>query len=392
LAAVPSDARSPPLEGIVVADFSRVLAAPLCAMLLGDLGAEVIKVERPEGDDTRAWGPPWAPHGGSTYFDSVNRNKRSVTLDLRDPGDLELARRLCARADVLIENFAPGTMSRLGLDHDELLEANPRLVLCSVTGFGASAELPGYDLLAQAVGGLMSVTGEPDGPPTKVGVAVVDVICGLFATVGILAALRERERSGRGQRVEVSLLASVLTALVNLSQSYVGAGLVPARVGSGHPSVVPYQTFAVADGEVVVAVGNDRQFARLCAEIGVGELAQDARFAANPDRVANRDALLAQLVPRFRVRARAELVGALGAAGVPCGPVNDLADAFALAERLGLHKIVEMADGARQVADPIELSASPVSYRRPPPPLGADDFAVREWLRGEDDGFGMNSP
>jgi crotonobetainyl-CoA:carnitine CoA-transferase CaiB-like acyl-CoA transferase len=296
---------------------------------------------------------------------------------------------LGARADVLIENFAPGTMSRLGLDHDALLAENPRLVSCSVTGFGASADLPGYDLLAQAVGGLMSVTGEPDGPPTKVGVAVVDVICGLFATVGILAALRERERSGRGQRVEVSLLASVLTALVNLSQSYVGAGVVPARVGNGHPSVVPYQTFAVADGEVVVAVGNDRQFARLCGEIGVGELAQDVRFAANPDRVANRDALLAQLVPRFRVRTRAELVDALGGAAVPCGPVNDLADAFALAERLGLRAIVEMPGGARQVADPISLSASPVSYRHPPPPLGSDDFAVREWLRGEDDGFGF---
>jgi crotonobetainyl-CoA:carnitine CoA-transferase CaiB-like acyl-CoA transferase len=389
LAFVPTDPRSAPLEGIVVADFSRVLAAPLCAMLLGDLGAEVIKVERPEGDDTRAWGPPWAPHGGSTYFDSVNRNKRSVALDLRDAGDLELARRLCSRSDVLIENFAPGTMSRLGLDHDELREANPRLVSCSITGFGASAELPGYDLLAQAVGGLMSVTGEPDGLPTKVGVAVVDVICGLFATVGILAALREREHSGLGQRVEVSLMGAVLTALVNLSQSFVGAGVVPQRVGSGHPSIVPYQTFEVADGEVVVAVGNDRQFTRLCDELGVGELAGDARFATNPDRVANRDALLALLAPRFLAREREELAGALNAAGVPCGPVNDLGAAFALAERLGLHAIVEMAGGARQVADPIGLSATPVSYRRPPPPLACDDSAVRAWLRGEDAGFAI---
>ena len=386
---MPTEPRSAPLEGIVVADFSRVLAAPLCAMLLGDLGAEVIKVERPEGDDTRAWGPPWAPHGGSTYFDSVNRNKRSVTLDLRDPGDLELARRLCARSDVLIENFAPGTMSRLGLEHDELREANPRLVSCSITGFGASAELPGYDLLAQAVGGLMSVTGEPAGPPTKVGVAVVDVICGLFATVGILAALREREHSGLGQRVEVSLMGAVLTALVNLSQSFVGAGVIPQRVGSSHPSIVPYQTFAVADGEVVVAVGNDRQFTRLCAELGVGELAVDARFATNPDRVANRDALLALLAPHFAAREREELAGALNAAGVPCGPVNDLGAAFALAERLGLREIVVMAGGARQVADPIGLSATPVSYRRPPPPLGGDDSAVREWLRGEDAGFAI---
>ena len=389
MAALPNEARSAPLEGIVVADFSRVLAAPLCAMLLGDLGAEVIKVERPEGDDTRAWGPPCGAHGGSTYFDSVNRNKRSVTLDLRDPGDLELARRLCSRSDVLIENFAPGAMARLGLDHDELREANPRLVSASITGFGASAELPGYDLLAQAVGGLMSVTGEPDGTPTKVGVAVVDVICGLFATVGILAALRERERSGLGQRVEVSLMGSVLTALVNLSQSFVGAGVIPQRVGSGHPSIVPYQTFVVADGEVVVAVGNDRQFVRLCDELELGELARDARFASNPDRVANRDALLALLAPRFATREREELAGALNAAGVPCGPVNDLGAAFALAERLGLQEIVEMAGGARQVADPIGLSATPVSYRRPPPRLGADDSAVREWLRGEQRGFAI---
>jgi crotonobetainyl-CoA:carnitine CoA-transferase CaiB-like acyl-CoA transferase len=386
---MPDDVRHAALEGILVADFSRVLAAPLATMLLGDLGAEVIKVERPEGDDTRAWGPPWAPHGGSTYFDSVNRNKRSVTLDLRDPGDLELARRLCARADVLVENFAPGTMARLGLDPDELLAANPRLVACSITGFGAAAELPGYDLLAQAVGGLMSVTGEPDGPPTKVGVAVVDIVCGLFATIGVLAALRERERSGRGQRVEVSLLGAVLTALANLSQSYVGAGVVPGRVGSGHPSIVPYQTFPVADGDVVVAVGNDRQFARLCAELGIPALAEDERYATNPQRVAHRAEVLAELGPRFLQRGREELAAALNRAGVPCGPVNDLAGAFALAERLGLGRIVEMADGVRQVADPIGLSATPAAYRRSPPRLGADDSAVRDWLLAGADGFAI---
>ena len=236
----------------------------------------------------------------------------------------------------------------------------------------------------------MSVTGEPDGPPTKVGVAVVDVICGLFATVGILAALREREHSGLGQRVEVSLIGAVLTALVNLSQSFVGAGVIPERVGSGHPSIVPYQTFAVADGEVVVAVGNDRQFARLCGELGVrrARRGRALRHQPRPGRESRRRCSRCSRRASL-AREREELAVALNAAGVPCGPVNDLGAAFALAERLGLHAIVEMAGGARQVADPIGLSATPVSYRRPPPPLGGDDSAVREWLRGEDAGFAI---
>jgi crotonobetainyl-CoA:carnitine CoA-transferase CaiB-like acyl-CoA transferase len=390
LASVNADAaqggRRPPLEGLLVADFSRVLAGPLAAMVLGDLGAEVIKVERPEGDDTRAWGPPWAADGTSTYFQSVNRNKRSVVLDLRDAGDLALARTLIERADVLIENFRPGALERFGLDEATLRAANPRLVSCSLTGFGsgeAGAELPGYDLLIQAVGGLMSITGVPEGPPTKVGVAVVDVIAGLFATVAIVAALREREHSGLGQRAEVSLLGALLAALVNQASGFLGAGAVPARMGNRHPSIAPYESFAALDGEIVVAVGNDRQFQALCRELGCAPLAHDAQFATNPSRVAHREELVGALGPLFAARSRASLSGALTAAGVPCGPVNDVREAFALAQSIGLGSIVELADGVASVANPILLDATPVAYRRAPPGLGADDEMVRAWL-GED--------
>jgi crotonobetainyl-CoA:carnitine CoA-transferase CaiB-like acyl-CoA transferase len=378
--------RRPPLDGILVADFSRVLAGPLASMVLADLGAEVIKVERPEGDDTRAWGPPWAPDGESTYYQSVNRNKRSVTLDLRDPDDLAHARTLIGRADVLIENFRPAAMERLGLGEAANRASNPRLVSCSLTGFGSSdagAALPGYDLMVQAVGGLMSVTGQPDGPATKVGVALVDVIAGLFAVAAILAALAERERSGLGQRVAVSLMGALLAALVNQASGFLGAGVVPERMGNRHPSIAPYESFAAADGEIVVAVGNDRQFQALCTQLGSPELGADARFATNPLRVQHREQLAQALAPLFAARARGEVASELGAAGVPCGPVNDIAEAFELAQAIGLSSVVEMAGGVRQVANPIKLSGTPVVYRRIPPALGADDDAVRAWLRGD---------
>ena len=386
----PSPPRRPPLEGILVADFSRVLAGPLAAMVLGDLGAEVIKVERPSGDDTRSWGPPWAPDGTSTYYQSVNRNKRSVVLDLAEAGDRDLAAALIERADVLIENFRPGTLERFGLGEEWARAANPRLVSCSLTGFGsgAGAALPGYDLLIQAVGGLMSVTGQADGPPTKVGVALVDVIAGLFASVAILAALREREHSGRGQRAEVSLLGSLLGALVNQASGFLGAGVIPARMGNRHPSIAPYESFAAADGELVVAVGNDRQFEALCRVLGCGALAADARFATNAARVEHREELGDALAPLFAARARAELATMLNAAGVPCGPVNDLREAFAMAASLGLPAIVELAQGVRTVASPISLADTPVGYRRVPPALGADDAAVRAWLHGGDGRLG----
>jgi crotonobetainyl-CoA:carnitine CoA-transferase CaiB-like acyl-CoA transferase len=382
----PSPMRRPPLDGVLVADFSRILAGPFAAMTLGDLGAEVIKVERPSGDDTRSWGPPWAPDGTSTYYQAVNRNKRSIVLDLGDERDRELAARLIERSDVLIENFRPGTLERFGLGEETTRAANPRLVSCSLTGFGsgAGAALPGYDLMVQAVGGLMSVTGQPQGPPTKVGVALVDVIAGLFATVAILAALAERERSGIGQRAEISLLGSLLSALVNQASGFLGAGVIPARMGNRHPSIAPYESFAAADGEIVVAVGNDRQFLSLCRELGCAALATDVRFATNAARVEHHADLAAALEPLIGARPGAQLAQTLSAAGVPCGPVNDIGGAFALAASLGLPSIVEMAEGARQVASPIALDATPASYRRIPPALGADGDAVRSWLCGDD--------
>jgi crotonobetainyl-CoA:carnitine CoA-transferase CaiB-like acyl-CoA transferase len=370
-----------PLEGLVVADFSRVLAGPFATMLLGDLGADVVKVEHPEaGDETRAWGPPW--HGGhSTYYLSVNRNKRSVALDLKTDAGREAARALAGRADVLVENFKAGTLERLGLGFGEMARDNPGLVWCSISGFGrgAGADLPGYDFLVQAMSGLMSITGPAGGEPTKVGVALVDVLTGLYAFGGILAALAERGRSGRGQRVEVSLLGSALASLVNQASSYLCTGRPPRAMGNRHPSITPYETLATADRPLVVAVGNDGQFARLCRVLGLPELAADPRFATNADRVANRDALAGLLERALAARGAADWVAALADAGVPCGLVNDVGEAFALAERLGLDPVVA-AGGVPQVADPIRLSSTPVSYRLAPPALGEHTARVLGWL------------
>src|SRR5829696_2836683 len=314
-----------PLEGLIVADFSRVLAGPYASMLLGDLGADVIKVERPgTGDDTRAWGPPWRD-GESTYFLSLNRNKRSVVLDLANPDDRRLARTLGERADVLIESFRPGLMASWGLDGDTLRESNPRLVSCSVTAFGSSeraAGLPGYDLLLQAMGGLMSVTGEAEGAPVKVGAVVVDLVCGLLAVAGIEAALVERERSGEGRHVEVSLLDSALTSLLNQGSGWVSAGERAQRRGNRHPSIAPYETYEAADRPFALAVGNDRLFGRLCDAIGRPELARDERFATNSARVAHLDALGEALEAVFRTRPAEHWVELLRAANVPVGPIN----------------------------------------------------------------------
>lgn len=369
------------LSGLLVADFSRVLAGPYATMLLADLGADVVKVERPgTGDDTRSWGPPHAG-GEATYFLAVNRNKRSIALDLRDPADLEVARALAGRADVLVENFRPGTMDRLGLGYDALRAANPGLVYCSVTGFGTGegAGLPGYDLIVQAVGGLMSVTGEPGGPGTKAGVALVDVITGLHAALGVLAALRHRDATGEGQRVTVSLLSSLLSALTNLSSGYAAAGVVPAAMGNRHPSIVPYEVFQAADRAIVIAAGNDRQFGALCRVLGLDGLAADPRFATNAARVAHRDDLVARLTRALAARTAAEWFTALTAAGVPCGPINSVADAFSLAAELGLRPVVGEG-AAAQVANPIGLDVTPPEYRLPPPALGQDEQWVREIL------------
>jgi crotonobetainyl-CoA:carnitine CoA-transferase CaiB-like acyl-CoA transferase len=369
-----------PLDGLLVADFSRVLAGPFATMLLGDLGADVVKVEHPEGgDETRAWGPPYLGDH-STYYLAVNRNKRSVALDLRDERDLEAARALAARADVLVENFRPGALERLGLGYQRVAAANPGLVWCSISGFGRGpgAELPGYDFLVQALSGLMSITGPP-GQPTKVGVALVDVLTGLYATAGILAALAERSRSGRGQLVEVSLLGSALASLVNQASSYLCTGRPPQAMGNRHPSITPYETLATADRPLVVAVGNDGQFARLCRALGLPDAAADPRFASNRARVDNREALVATLEAALAARGAAEWVAVLADAGVPCGLVNHVGEAFALAERLGLDPVVD-AGGVPQVASPIRLAATPAAYRRPPPALGEHTAEVLDWL------------
>jgi crotonobetainyl-CoA:carnitine CoA-transferase CaiB-like acyl-CoA transferase len=343
-------------------------------MMLADLGAEVTKVERPGGgDETRSWGPPYDERGEATYFQAVNRNKESLVLDLKNEADAAEARRLALAADVVVENFRPGLMAELGLDYGSLREENPRLVYCSVTGFGSGggAALPGYDLLIQALGGLMSITGQPDGEPTKVGVALVDVLAGLFATVGILAALRHRDAGGEGQLVEVDLLSSLLAALVNQGSAYTLAGAVPERMGNRHPSIAPYELFATGEGELVLAVGNDRQFGALCETIGAPGLAADPRFATNPERVRNRDALGPELERHLAARPAAEWATELSELRVPAGVVNDLAAAFALAERLGLDPTVRIPrpDGsaASLTRNPIRLSATPPSYRLPPP-------------------------
>ena len=370
-----------PLEGLVVADFSRVLAGPFATMLLGDLGADVVKVEHPAGgDETRGWGPPWY-RDHSTYYLAVNRNKRSVALDLRDEHGRRAARALAGRADVLVENFKAGAAERLGLGYEEVGRDNPGLVWCSISGFGRGpgADLPGYDFLVQAMSGLMSITGPAGGEPTKVGVALVDVLTGLYAFGGVLAALRERDRTGRGQRVEVSLLGSALASLVNQASSYLCTGKPPRAMGNRHPSITPYETLATADRPLVVAVGNDGQFARLCRVLGVPGAATDPRFATNADRVTNRDALAELLERALAARGASDWVAALSETGVPCGLVNDVGEAFALAERLGLEPVAD-AGGVPQVADPIGLSATPASYRLPPPALGQHTAEVLRWL------------
>ena len=370
------------LEGVRVVDFSRVLAGPLATMVLADLGADVTKIERPGGgDETRAWGPPHDAEGVATYFQSVNRGKRSVALDLRDGVARERALELIEDADVVIENFRPGVMDKLGLGCENLAARNPGLVYCSITGFGsgAGAELPGYDLLIQALGGLMSITGEADGEPEKVGVALVDVIAGLFATVGILAALRHRDRTGTGQRVDVDLLTSLLAGLTNQASAFTVAGVVAGRMGNAHPSIAPYELFATADREIVLAVGNDRQFRSLAEVVGAPALADDSRFATNEARVVHRAELREALEQRLTTRPRAEWVAALGEASVPAGEVNDIAAAFALAERLGLEPIVEVPrgddGGVRLPRNPIRLSETPVRYKSAPPTLGEEAAA-----------------
>ena len=380
-------------------DLSRVLAGPWAAQLLGDLGADVVKVERPDtGDDTRAWGPPWLKdeHGVDTtesaYFLCANRSKRSIAVDITTANGQELIRRLAAKADVVLENFKVGGLKPYGLDADSLRALNPRLVVCSITGFGQTgpyATRAGYDFLVQGMGGLMSLTGRADGEegagPQKVGVALTDILTGLYATVAVQAALAERERSGLGQHIDLALLDVQVACLANQASNYLAGGVVPRRMGNAHPNIVPYQDFPTADGDMILAIGNDGQFARFCEIAGHAEWARDERFATNPARVAHRATLIPLLRQTTVLRTTREWIDALEAAAVPCGPINRLDEVFAdpqvVARGLRIDLPHPLAGKVPLVANPVRFSASPVDHGRPPPLRGQHtDEVVAEWL------------
>lgn len=375
-----SDASTGPLAGLVVADFTRVLAGPYCTMLLADLGATVIKVEGPRRDETRQWMPP-SRDGEATYYLSVNRGKRAISLDFADPDDRVIAQDLARRADVVLENLKPGGLERFGLDYVSVRRQNPGVVYVSISGFGPDSDLPGYDVLAQALSGLMSVTGSADGPPTKAGVAIVDVVTGLHAGMGALAALRHREATGEGQRVEVNLLSSALSALVNQSGAYALAGVVPQRLGNDHPSIFPYGPFPTAHGDIVLAVGNDRQFERLCGVLDAPEVASDARFTRAPERSARREELRPLLERALAARPAGEWEDVLVAAGVPCARVLAVDDAFARADALGLDPVAFAgSNGTPGVRHPIRFSSTPAAYPLAPPAPDADRAWVLDFL------------
>ncbi len=379
-----TDPSGGPLAGVLVADFSRILAGPYATMLLADMGADVVKVEGPAGDDTRTWMPP-ERDGESTYNLGINRGKRSIALDLRAEADVAVARELARRADVVIENLRPGGMARFGLGYASVAETNPGVVYASISGFGsgAGAHVPGYDLMVQAISGLMSLTGDPDGPPYRAGISVFDVMAGNHATIGILAALRHRDRTGEGQHVEVNLLSSALTGLVNHSSAWVAAGTVPYRMGNAHPSVFPYEPLPTADDDLIVTAGNDAQFRKLCEVLGIAGVAADPRFARNADRTAHREQLRPLLVERLVTRKAVEWFDLLTEAGVPCGPIQTIDGGFATAERFGLDPVVVVGEGERAVPTtrhPVRFSATPAVYRLPPPGLDEHGDEIREWL------------
>jgi len=375
-----------PLDGVVVADFSRVLAGPLASTMLADLGATVVKVERRGiGDDTRTWGPPWTATT-SSYFECANRSKQSIELDLDDPEDLSVARALAARADVILENFKEGTLARRSLDHESVARTNPGVVYCSVTGFGSrrGASLAGYDFLVQAMAGLMSITGSPDDEPMKVGVALVDVLTAKDAVIGILAALRKRDQSGLGQRVEVNLLSTLLGSMANQASAFLATGRAPARMGNQHPSIAPYETLRCADERLAVCCGNDDQFRRLTEVVGTPTLADDERFRTNPARVAHRADLVAALEAQLALDTAAAWATRLADAGVPAGRVGDISDGIALAESLDLEPTVSVGDAhPRQIRHPITYSRTPVRTYSPPPQLGEHSDDIRRWLAQE---------
>ena len=367
----------PPLDGLVVLDLSRVLAGPYAAMMLADLGAEVIKVERPEqGDDTRQWGPPWAG-GESAYYLSVNRNKKSMTLNLKSEKGREIVRALARRADVLVENWRAGTMDKWGLGYKDLYQENPGLVYCSVTGYGQTGpyrDRAGYDFVIQAEGGTMSITGPAEGPPMKVGVAIVDLTAGMFATIAILAALHEREKSGQGQSIDMALLDAQVAWLANVGSNYLVSGQQPKRHGNAHPNIVPYEPFPTSDGWLAVGIGNDRQWQRLCALADWDDLAGDERFSKNPDRVEHRSLLIPILQKRFQEKSSAEWRTALLEAGIPCGPINAIDQVFADPQVLARDMLLELdhptAGTVKLAGSPLKLSRTPVRIAEAPPLLG----------------------
>lgn len=375
------------LRGIRVLDLSRVLAGPFCAMQLADLGADVIKVEQPGyGDATRHWGPPWIGEGEgrqSAYFISVNRNKRSLTLNLKREEGRAIARRLAAQADVLVENFKVGTAARWGLDYETLRAANPGLIYCAISGYGQTGpdrERPGYDFIVQAEGGVMSITGPAEGPPYKVGVAVSDVVAGLYATTAVLAALRHRENTGEGQYIDVALFDAQLAWLANVASNHLVSGETPGRYGNAHPNIVPYQTFPTADGHLALGVGSDGQFRRLCAVLERPSLAEDRRFRTNPERVAHREALVAALAAAFRARPTAAWIAALRAADIPAAPINDVGQALSHPQTAAREMVTAVSHpqtgSIPLVNSPLNLSAAPPAIRRPPPLLGEQTTAV----------------
>jgi crotonobetainyl-CoA:carnitine CoA-transferase CaiB-like acyl-CoA transferase len=370
-----------PLDGLLVADFSRILAGPYATMLLADLGAQVIKVESPGGDDTRTWMPP-VRDGVATYYLGINRNKRSIALDLKNPDDLAAAQELARRADVMIENFRPGGLARFGLDFATVAAANEKIIYASISGFGsgAGAWMPGYDLMVQAISGLMSLTGDPEGPPYRAGISVFDVMAGMHANIGILAALNSRNTTGKGQHVEVNLLSSALSGLVNHSSGYVAGSTVPFRMGNAHPSLFPYEPLPTADGELIVIAGNDGQFRKLCQVLDRPDLPDDPRFAHNQDRTANRSVLRPILVSRLATRTKDEWFRDLLKAGVPCAPINTVDGGVALASELGLDPVVEVG-GIPGVRNPITFSETPARYELPPPGLDEHGEEIRRWLK-----------
>jgi crotonobetainyl-CoA:carnitine CoA-transferase CaiB-like acyl-CoA transferase len=356
------------LSGVKIADFTRVLAGPYATMLLADLGAEVIKVERPEtGDETRDWKPPVDSEGRSTYFLGINRNKTGLVLNLTDPADQTRARDLILSSDVVIENFGAGGMAKFGLDYKSLKKLKPELIYCSITGFGSSdkaAQLPGYDMLIQAMSGLMHVTGDPSGEPTKAGVAVIDVIAGLHASTGILAALRARDEQGIGQLIEIDLFSSALSALTNQSSAYVAGGVDPKRLGNHHPSIVPYGIFTAKDRSIAIAIGNDRQFSKFAELLEIN----DSKYNENSERVKHRNPLIDLINEKLQSKSASEWIDLFRKNQIPAGPINTIPEAFIFAESIGLKPIVDIA-GAKSVANPIKLSETPAEYRKAPPTL-----------------------